>query len=202
MVLTPKNQRVPQWREPQYWKTFGSADSSRDMNSSYVMPGTAVYQPKNSNGRNVLEMPGSKVGMNTASGMAEQWADLPIWFRMGALVRSRRIDIVEIMHGFDPKDANIFEQTVFSRALADCFGKGWAELAMTEQEYLEITEPYLTRKPTGPGQPPALIMYRNFATDLQNVAEQQLCDDDVRFAMSLRGKATITPLNQKGPKMN
>jgi len=166
------------------------------------MPGTtgggmAMADP---NGRNVISMPGSTATQDVSSNMASEWLAAPIWWRMAVLLRMRRVDLIEIMHGFDPKDANIFEQTVFQRALADAFGNEWTKLSMTADEYNQIISPYLSRVPTGPGQPPAMIAYRRFAQDMQKICEEQLSDDDLAMAMAMRGRATVTPLSQKGPK--
>ena len=91
----------------------------------------------------------------------------------------------------------VLRQTVFQRALADCFGNQWGELGMTAAEYEEITAPYLTGPPSAPGQPPPMIGYRRFACDLMKIAEEQISDQDTKIAMAMRGKATVTPLNQK-----
>ena len=194
-------QRAPQWREQTaYWRRDAmDSDRTREngYDNGYVLPGTKVasYDP---NGRNHIQMPGSLHGMDTSSNMDGQWLDASIWWRMAVIIRMRRIDLIEIMHSFDPKDANIFEQTVFQRALADCFGNQWSALGMTAQEYDEIIKDYLAREPTGPGQPPAMISYRRFAYDLMKLAEDQLDETDMQMAMAMRGKATKMPLAQKG----
>ena len=202
MVLTPKNQRQPQWREPAYWKSTeqrGMSPRTEGFSENgYIMPGTCpAPMYSDPNGRNLISMPGSVAGMTAKSNMDAQWADASIWWRMAVIIRMRRLDLIEIMHGFDPKDCNKFEQTVFQRALADCFGNQWGELGMTAAEYEEITAPYLTGPPSAPGQPPPMIGYRRFACDLMKIAEEQISDQDTKIAMAMRGKATVTPLNQK-----
>merc|ERR1711865_436663 len=114
---------------------------------------------------------------------------------MAAIVRFRRIDLIAIMHGRDPQDRNTFEQTQFLAALADVFGPSWTEIAITTAEFDEITEPYKTKRPTGPGHPPALIQYRNFCYDLQQYAEDQLTDADISFAFV--AKASQAPKTVK-----
>jgi hypothetical protein len=42
-----------------------------------------------------------------------------------------------------------------------------------------------------------MIGYRRFACDLMKIAEEQISDQDTKIAMAMRGKATVTPLNQK-----
>ena len=42
---------------------------------------------------------------------------------------------------------------------------------MTQAEFAEITEPYLTRAPLQNGEPMALVQWRQFAQDLQMLAE-------------------------------
>jgi len=150
------------------------------------------YDP---NGRNVLNhnMPGDNAAMDTL-GVGE---GQHIWFRMAAVVRFRRIDLVAIMHGRDPKDRNTFEQTQFLAALADVFGPSWTEIAITNSEFEEITEPYKTKRPTAPGHPPAMIQYRNFCVDLQKYAEESLTDEDIAFAFAAKAsqpKRTVTSL--------
>jgi len=134
------------------------------------------------NGRNTFATPGDLAAMDTV-GVGE---GLHIWQRMGAVVRFRRIDLIEIMHGRDPKDRNTFEQTQFATALADVFGPSWTEIAMTSAEFEEITEPYKTKRPTAPGQPPAMIQYRNFCHDLQRYADEQLSDSDMSAALEAK----------------
>ena len=129
-----------------------------------------------------MALPGEMSVMDT-QGVAE---GMHIWQRMAVVVRFRRIDLIEVMHARDPKDCNIFEQTQFERALADCFGPSWTELAMTAAEFAEITEPYKTRRPNGPGQPPAMIMYRNFCFDLQKYADEHLSDAEISHAFALK----------------
>ena len=181
MVLTPKNQRQPQWREPAYWKSTeqrGMSPRTEGFSENgYIMPGTCpAPMYSDPNGRNVISLPGSVAGMTAKSNMDAQWADASIWWRMAVIIRMRRLDLIEIMHGF---------------------GNQWSELGMTAAEYEEITAPYLTGPPSAPGQPPPMIGYRRFACDLMKIAEEQISDQDTKIAMAMRGKATVTPLNQK-----
>ena len=78
---------------------------------------------------------------------------LPIWRRFAVLIRSRRIDIAEVMRGYDPVDRGFFEQNQFRRALCDCCGHQWTELAMTSAEFHEIASPYFTKVSQVPGAP-------------------------------------------------
>ena len=104
--------------------------------------------------------------------------------RMAVVVRFRRHDRDHARAR--PEGRNIFEQTQFERALADCFGPAWTELAMTSAEFEEVTAPYKTRRPTGPGQPPAMIKYRNFCYDLQKYADEHLSDAEISHAFALK----------------
>ena len=90
------------------------------------------------------------------------------------------------MKGYDPKDRGYFEQTTMQRALGDVFGSMWTELAMTDAEFKEVIGRYLTRVPTGPGQPPAMVNYHNFARDLQKLADETLTNEHMSYAMSLK----------------
>ena len=103
-----------------------------------------------------------------------------------------RIELREPEHG-----TTVLSLTQTGVPLADCFGNQWGELGMTAAEYEEITAPYLTGPPSAPGQPPPMIGYRRFACDLMKIAEEQISDQDTKIAMAMRGKATVTPLNQK-----
>ena len=182
-----KNADTPYWERergcPSYPRYSNDWRKSEDLSTENA-PGLASYQQPfyDPNGRNVVSLPGEIAAMDT-QGVGE---GMHIWQRMAVLVRFRRIDMIEIMHARDPKDCNIFEQTQFERALADCFGPAWTELAMTAPEFTEVTAPYKTRQPTGPGQPPAMIKYRSFCYDLQKYAEEHLSDAEISHAFALK----------------
>jgi len=183
-----KNDATPYWerhRKPS-WQTdhLYNEDWSKTESYNENEPGLArEHRPQyDPNGRNVMEMPGNVASMDT-QGVGE---GLHIWLRMAVIVRFRRIDLIELMHARDPKDCNMFEQTQFQRALADVFGPSWTELAMTNDEFDLITEPYKCRRPTGPGQPPAMIQYRNFCVDLQKFADEDMSDAHIGAAFAMR----------------
>jgi len=95
----------------------------------------------------------------------------PIWDRMAKIIRARRIDVRQLMAGFDRAKKGFFDLTTLRRALANAFEKQWVELAMTQAEFAEIVEPYITRQPMQKGEPMAFVQWRQFAQDLQMLAE-------------------------------
>ena len=112
-------------------------------------------------------LPGDLATLDTI-GMGE---GEPIWDRMAKIIRSRRLDCRQLMAGFDRAHKGFFDLATLRRALSNAFGNQWTELAMTQAEFAEITEPYLTRAPLQNGEPMALVQWRQFAQDLQMLAE-------------------------------
>jgi hypothetical protein len=187
-----KNASTPYWeREKERRPSNPVYDDNWEKTHDYCNENTPDQLPAqhkpffDPNGRNNTDLPGDNAALDTL-GVGEGFH---IWQRMAVLVRFRRIDLIEIMHARDPKDCNIFEQTQMLAALADVFGPQWTELAMTRSEFQEIMEPYMTRRPTGPGQPPAMIQYRSFCYDLQKYADEHLSDAEIShaFAMKMMG---------------
>ena len=122
------------------------------------------------------ELPGdmqalASVGMGEGKG---------IWERMTLIIRARRLDVRQLMAGFDQRRRGFFDLTTFARSLANAFGSQWVELAMTSAEFREICEPYLTRKPENAGvqgSPESLVLWHQFAADLQKMAETRVPAD-------------------------
>jgi hypothetical protein len=112
-------------------------------------------------------LPGDLATLDTI-GMGE---GEPIWDRMSKIIRSRRLDVRQLMAGFDRAHKGFFDLATLRRALSNAFGNQWTELAMTQAEFAEITEPYLTRAPLQNGEPLALVQWRQLAQDLQMLAE-------------------------------
>jgi len=110
-----------------------------------------------------------------------------VWRRFAVIVRSRRIDITEVMRGYDNVDRGFFEQNQFRRALCDCMGNQWTELAMTSAEFEELARPYYTKVPQMQGAPPPMIQWRHFARDMQKLADEKLTDQDIAKAERLDG---------------
>ena len=95
----------------------------------------------------------------------------PIWDRMATIIRSRRLDIRQLMAGFDRAKKGFVDLSTLRRAFSNGFASQWTELAMTSAEFAEVTEPYLTRVPQQQGEPMALVQWRQLAQDLQMLAE-------------------------------
>lgn len=131
-------------------------------------------------------LPGDLQLLDT-QGMGE---GMPIWKRFAVIVRSRRIDITEVMRGYDSVDRGFFEQNQFRRALCDCMGMQWTELAMTSAEFDELASPYYTKVPKTQGAPPPMIQWRHFARDMQKMADELLTDKDIAAAERLDGTNT------------
>ena len=83
-------------------------------------------------------LPGDLAALDS-QGMGE---GMPIWRRFAVIIRSRRIDITEVMRGYDNVDRGFFQQGQFRRALCDCMGNQWTELAMTTPEFELLASPY------------------------------------------------------------
>lgn len=128
-------------------------------------------------------MPGDLALLDT-QGMGE---GMDIWRRFAVIVRSRRIDITEVMRGYDSVDRGFFEQNQFRRALCDCMGMQWTELAMTSAEFDELARPYYTKVPKVVGAPPPMVQWRHFARDMQRMADELLTDKDIAAAERLDG---------------
>ena len=128
-------------------------------------------------------LPGDLQLLDT-QGMGE---GMPIWKRFAVIVRSRRIDITEVMRGYDNVDRGFFEQNQFRRSLCDCMGMQWTELAMTSAEFDELASPYYTKVPKAQGAPPPMIQWRHFARDMQKMADELLTDKDIAAAERLDG---------------
>jgi len=112
-------------------------------------------------------LPGDLAVMDTI-GMGE---GEPIWDRMAKIIRSRRLDCRQLMAGFDRAKKGFVDLATLRRAFSNAFGTQWTELAMTQAEFAEVTEPYLTRVPMQAGEPYALVQWRQLAQDLQMLAE-------------------------------
>ena len=119
-----------------------------------------------------------------SQGMGE---GMGIWKRFAVIIRSRRIDITEVMRGYDNVDRGFFEQNQFRRALCDCMGNQWTELAMTSSEFEELAAPYYTKVPKMPGAPPPMIQWRHFARDMQKLADEVMTNKDIAAAERLDG---------------
>lgn len=128
-------------------------------------------------------LPGDLAVLDT-QGMGE---GMPIYRRFAVLIRSRRIDITEVMRGYDNVDRGFFEQNQFRRALCDCAGNQWTELAMTSAEFDQLASPYYTKVPTTQGAPPPMIQWRHFARDMQKYADEIMTDKDIAAAERLDG---------------
>ena len=61
----------------------------------------------------------------------------------------------------DTVDRGFFEQGQFRRALCDCMGMQWTELAMTSAEFAELASPYYTKVPQVQGAPPPMVQWRH-----------------------------------------
>ena len=112
-------------------------------------------------------LPGDLSVMDTV-GMGE---GEPIWDRMAKIIRSRRLDVRQLMAGFDRSKKGFFDLATLRRAFSNAFSNQWTELAMTQAEFAEVTEPYLTRVPQNNGEPTSLVQWRQLAQDLQMLAE-------------------------------
>ena len=112
-------------------------------------------------------LPGDLSVMDTV-GMGE---GEPIWDRMAKIIRSRRLDVRQLMAGFDRSKKGFFDLATLRRAFSNAFSNQWTELAMTQAEFAEVTEPYLTRVPQNNGEPSSLVQWRQLAQDLQMLAE-------------------------------
>jgi len=119
-----------------------------------------------------------------SQGMGE---GMSIWRRFAVIIRGRRIDITEVMRGYDQVDRGFFEQNQFRRALCDCMGNQWTELAMTSAEFEELARPYYTKVPQTQGGPPPMIQWRHFARDMQRLADELMTDKDIAAAERLDG---------------
>ena len=108
-------------------------------------------------------LPGDLSVMDTV-GMGE---GEPIWDRMAKIIRSRRLDVRQLMAGFDRSKKGFFDLATLRRAFSNAFSNQWTELAMTQAEFAEVTEPYLTRVPQNNGEPTSLVQWRQLAQDLQ-----------------------------------
>lgn len=128
-------------------------------------------------------LPGDLQLLDT-QGMGE---GMPIWKRFAVIVRARRIDITEVMRGYDVVDRGFFEQNQFRRALCDCMGMQWTELAMTSAEFDQLASPYYTKVPKLQGAPPPMVQWRHFARDMQRQADELLTDKDIAAAERLDG---------------
>lgn len=128
-------------------------------------------------------LPGDLALLDT-QGMGE---GMDIWRRFAVIVRSRRIDITEVMRGYDSVDRGFFEQNQFRRGLCDCMGMQWTELAMTSAEFDELARPYYTKVPKVVGAPPPMVQWRHFARDMQRMADELLTDKDIAAAERLDG---------------
>ena len=95
----------------------------------------------------------------------------PIWDRMCFFINKRRLDVRNLMGGFDRMKKGFFDLATMRRALCNAFGNQWVELAMTQAEFNEVCEPYLTRVPLQNGEPSAMVQWRQLAQDLQMLAE-------------------------------
>jgi len=115
---------------------------------------------------NPADMPGD-VPQLTSVGLAEGQS---IWDRMAAYIRIRNLDMRLLLDGLDKWQRGFYPVTTFRRALGGAFGRQWLELGMTKQEFDEICHPYLTRKPAGPGEPEAYVMWQMFANDIMKYA--------------------------------
>ncbi|KAL1518473.1 hypothetical protein AB1Y20_002764 [Prymnesium parvum] len=134
-----------------------------------------VLRRQASIGRDIIfALPGD---MNTLSsiGFGE---GLPIWDRMATIIRMRRFNVRDLMAGFDRFSFGFIDIPTFQRALCNAFGNQWVELAMTTDEFMEVAEPYLTRKPQKSGEPGSFVQWSCFANDLQLLADTKRPTDD------------------------
>jgi len=72
---------------------------------------------------------------------------------MAVYVRERNLDLRLLLDGFDKWNRGFIPVTTFRRALGGAFGRQWLELAMTTEEFEQVTQPYLTRTPKAQGDP-------------------------------------------------
>jgi len=138
-------------------------------------------------------LPGD-LGTLDSQGMGE---GMPIWRRFAVMCRARRIDLTEVMRGYDTVDRGFFEQGQFRRALCDCMGMQWTELAMTSAEFTELASPYYTKVPQVQGAPPPMVQWRHFARDMQKVADELLTDKDIAAAERLDGTNDADLMNTR-----
>jgi len=129
----------------------------------------------NSQGRDIINaLPGDMSAL-ASIGLGE---GLPIWERMAVIIRTRRFNVRDLMAGFDRNNYGFIDLPTFQRALCNAFGNQWVELAMTTQEFREITEPYLTRKPQSDGEPGSFVQWSSFSNDLQLLADTKRPTED------------------------
>jgi len=129
----------------------------------------------NSQGRDIINaLPGDMSAL-ASIGLGE---GLPIWERMAVIIRTRRFNVRDLMAGFDRNNYGFIDLPTFQRALCNAFGNQWVELAMTTQEFREITEPYLTRKPQRDGEPGSFVQWSSFSNDLQLLADTKRPTED------------------------
>ena len=137
------------------------------------MPGSSVVSPDPRMGpekiRASLGLPGDYSTL-ASIGLGE---GLPIWERMATIIRHRRLDVRQLMAGFDYRSCGLIDLLTFQRALCNAFGPQWTELAMTSAEFNQVVEPYITRKPMRDGEPGALVMWVQYASDLQQLADDR-----------------------------
>ena len=137
------------------------------------MPGSSVVSPDPRMGpekiRASLGLPGDYSTL-ASIGLGE---GLPIWERMATIIRHRRLDVRQLMAGFDYRSCGLIDLLTFQRALCNAFGPQWTELAMTSAEFNQVVEPYITRKPMRDGEPGALVMWVQYASDLQQLADER-----------------------------
>jgi hypothetical protein len=154
----------------------------------YVPPSYARYE----------SMPGDIAAFEN-KGTAE---GKPIWERMAAIIRARRLDVRILMDAHDRQNKGFIDMDVFRRSLCYAFGNEWINLSMTSAEFDEVAAPYdggrfdlasrrgwltmasafpdryLTRKPNLRGEPEAFVFWQKFAADLQALADTRVPTDN------------------------
>jgi len=150
----------------------------------------------NTHGRDIINsLPGDMQALSSI-GMGE---GLPIWERMAVIIRIRRFNVRDLMAGFDRNNYGFIDLPTFQRALCNAFGNQWIELAMTSEEFREITEPYLTRKPQADGEPGSFVQWSLFSNDLQMLADTKKPTEDFLQRLGkveAREKASVALMNK------
>jgi hypothetical protein len=100
------------------------------------------------------DLPGDNANLDN-EGLAE---GMHPFIRMGTIVRARRIDLRILLDAYDMHQRGFVDINTFQRALSYAFGEQWNELQLTTAEFEECVDPYLSRRPTKPGDPIPNVM--------------------------------------------
>jgi len=95
-----------------------------------------------------------------------------IWVRLATIVRARRLDLRLLMDAHDLHNRGMIDINTFQRSLCYALGEQWNELGCTTDEFAELTRNYLTRVPKNPGEPIPCVMWQQFTTHVQSLADK------------------------------